>query len=63
MPFLLLPFLALLAAIIRGGILCVPLMIVLHFLHGFIPAVPQLGWLACWLLIAALTLIIPVSED
>jgi hypothetical protein len=58
---LLMPVIALFEAFVRALFLFFPLMIVLHFLHNFIPAVPALGWKACFLVIAALTLLIPTS--
>jgi hypothetical protein len=39
------------AAALRGILLAAPLMVGLHFLHDYVPMVPQLGFIACfWLL-------------
>lgn len=48
---------AALFSIVRAALFCVPLMIVLHFLHNYIPLVPQLGWVACFLLLVAVSFI------
>lgn len=53
------PILALFGAIITGAVLCVPLMVALHFLHTFVPIAPALGWKACFWLIAAVRLLLP----
>lgn len=48
------PLLALFSAFLTAGLLCVPLMISLHFLHAFAPVVPALGWQASfWVLVVA----------
>ena len=53
------PLLALVSAVVYGLILCVPTMIALHYLHGFVPVVPPLGWQASFWLLATLSLLIP----
>lgn len=49
-----LPLLALAQAFLTAGMLFLPLMISLHFLNSFAPAIPALGWQASfWLLVVA----------
>lgn len=58
---LLTPLFAIIGAFVYGAILCIPLMIGLHFLHAFVPIVPALGWVASFWLLWVVSLLIPHS--
>jgi len=57
------PLLVLALAFLRALILFWPTMVVLGALHTQIPAVPALGWWATFLLVAALGLLVPTSDQ
>jgi hypothetical protein len=58
------PLLIMLMALINGLILGLPVMIGLHFLHDFIPLVPQLGfWGSFWLVVVTSLLFGHNSND
>lgn len=59
MLFFTLPLLALAGAFLTAGLLCVPLMISLHFLNAFVPAVPALGWQASFWVLTVVRLLVP----
>lgn len=55
------PLIALAGAFLRALVLFWPVMIVLGMIHPLIPAIPALGWSACFLLVALLSLLIPTG--
>lgn len=57
------PLIALASAFLRALVLFWPVMIVLGMIHPLIPVIPALGWQACFLLVALLSLLIPMSSS
>jgi hypothetical protein len=55
------PLLAFLSAVVRGLVLCVPVMLVLGWINPLIPAIPALGLGASFLLVMLIGLLIPTS--
>lgn len=59
--FLLAPLQALFNAFIRGLVLCLPVMIVAHYLHQHMTAFPNWSLLTSFLVVAMLSLLVPTG--
>lgn len=55
------PLIAMLTALVRGLFLFWPTMIAMGAVHSFVPAVPPLGWAACFWIVTLLGLLIPTA--
>jgi hypothetical protein len=60
---LLAPLLIFAYAIVRSVVLFLPVMWTLGALHGYIPAVPALGWQATFLVVLLLSLLLPSGSS
>jgi hypothetical protein len=57
------PLIAIGAAFLRALVLFWPTMLLLGAVHSHIPAIPSLGWQATFLVVALISLLVPVATS